>query len=365
MKIVKKLNNNVVLALNDKDEEIIVVGKGLGFRKTPYVLEDLSLIEKKYVIPENTKAFDILDSIPNEVIKVTEMIMRYGYKELNIGFSPDILLALSDHINFAIQRNNEGIEMRNPLQWEIKHLYPKEYSIGNNSLDVIYSNTKTSKYNLSLEFIPKSNTLNLEYNTDLFKKITVTNILEHYISILKQISNMPDILISKVNMITEKEKKLLSDFNKTDGEINNDTVADLIERQAKLHPDNIAIICEDKFMTYSELDKKSNSLANYLVNNGIKANDIICIMTNRSFETIVAMVAILKAGGAFLNIDPTYPIDRTKYYIESSKTQYVLTQKSLKDKVKEIPNCVEIDLQDNPIYDDNFARPKITINIQD
>ena len=57
-------------------------------------------------------------------------------------------------------------------------------------------------------------------------------------------------------MITEKEKKLLSDFNKTDGEINNDTVADLIERQAKLHPDNIAIICEDKFMTYSELDKK-------------------------------------------------------------------------------------------------------------
>ena len=137
MKIVKKLNNNVVLALNDKDEEIIVVGKGLGFRKTPYVLEDLSLIEKKYVIPENTKAFDILDSIPNEVIKVTEMIMRYGYKELNIGFSPDILLALSDHINFAIQRNNEGIEMRNPLQWEIKHLYPKEYSIGNNSLDII------------------------------------------------------------------------------------------------------------------------------------------------------------------------------------------------------------------------------------
>ena len=257
----------------------------------------------------------------------------------------------------------------NTSLFDVMFTYQNEFEdtpkIGNNSLDVIYSNTKTSKYNLSLEFIPKSNTLNLEYNTDLFKKITVTNILEHYISILKQISNMPDILISKVNMITEKEKKLLSDFNKTDGEINNDTVADLIERQAKLHPDNIAIICEDKFMTYSELDKKSNSLANYLVNNGIKANDIICIMTNRSFETIVAMVAILKAGGAFLNIDPTYPIDRTKYYIESSKTQYVLTQKSLKDKVKEIPNCVEIDLQDNPIYDDNFDRPKITINMQD
>ena len=69
MKIVKKLNNNVVLALNDKEEEIIVVGKGLGFRKTPYILEDLSLIEKKYVIPQSTKASEILESIPNEVIK--------------------------------------------------------------------------------------------------------------------------------------------------------------------------------------------------------------------------------------------------------------------------------------------------------
>ena len=137
MKIVKKLNNNVVLALNDKEEEIIVVGKGLGFRKTPYILEDLSLIEKKYVIPQSTKASEILESIPNEVIKVTEKIIRSGYKELNMEFNADILLTLSDHINFAIQRNKEGIQVRNPLQWEIKHMYPKEYEIGFHSLDII------------------------------------------------------------------------------------------------------------------------------------------------------------------------------------------------------------------------------------
>lgn len=137
MKIMKKLNNNVVLALNDKDEEIIVVGKGLGFRKTPYILEDISLIEKKYVIPESTKASEILDSIPDEVIKVTEKVIRSGYRELNMEFNADILLTLSDHINFALQRNKEKIKMRNPLEWEIKHLYPKEYTVGANSLDII------------------------------------------------------------------------------------------------------------------------------------------------------------------------------------------------------------------------------------
>lgn len=137
MKILKKLNNNVVLALNDKGEEIIVTGKGLGFRKMPYILEDLSLIEKKYVIPQNTKASEILESIPNEVIKVTEKVIRSGYKELNMEFNADILLTLSDHINFAIQRSKEGVEMRSPLQWEIKHLYPKEYEIGFHSIDII------------------------------------------------------------------------------------------------------------------------------------------------------------------------------------------------------------------------------------
>ncbi|VYT94635.1 PRD domain-containing protein [Clostridium tertium] len=137
MKILKKLNNNVVLALNDKGEEIIVTGKGLGFRKMPYILEDLSLIEKKYIIPQNTKASEILESIPNEVIKVTEKVIRSGYKELNMEFNADILLTLSDHINFAIQRSKEGVEMRSPLQWEIKHLYPKEYEIGFHSLDII------------------------------------------------------------------------------------------------------------------------------------------------------------------------------------------------------------------------------------
>ena len=137
MKILKKLNNNVVLALNDKGEEIIVTGKGLGFRKMPYILEDLSLIEKKYVIPQNTKASEILESIPNEVIKVTEKVIRSGYKELNMEFNADILLTLSDHINFAIQRSKEGVEMRSPLQWEIKHLYHKEYEIGFQSLDII------------------------------------------------------------------------------------------------------------------------------------------------------------------------------------------------------------------------------------
>ena len=185
MKILKKLNNNVVLALNERGEEIIVTGKGLGFRKMPYILEDISLIEKKYIVPKNTKASEILESIPNEVIKVTEKVIRSGYKELNMEFNADILLTLSDHINFAIQRSKEGVEMRSPLQWEIKHLYPKEYEIGFNSIDIIENDLgvkldKNEAAFIALHFI------NAQIgNHDMTETTKITTIMGEILSLIK------------------------------------------------------------------------------------------------------------------------------------------------------------------------------------
>ena len=180
-----KLNNNVVLALNERGEEIIVTGKGLGFRKMPYILEDISLIEKKYIVPKNTKASEILESIPNEVIKVTEKVIRSGYKELNMEFNADILLTLSDHINFAIQRSKEGVEIRSPLQWEIKHIYPKEYKIGFNSIEIIENNLgikldKNEAAFIALHFI------NAQIgNHDMTETTKITTIMGEILSLIK------------------------------------------------------------------------------------------------------------------------------------------------------------------------------------
>lgn len=148
MKVIKKLNNNVVLALNKHNEEIIVVGKGLGFQKTPYELKDESLIEKIYVIPNNTRASDILDSIPTEIIAVTEKIINYGNKVLNKESNSTIFLSLCDHINFAVQRNKDEMEIKSPLYWEIKHLYPDEYKVGLKAVNII---NKELKIEVSIE----------------------------------------------------------------------------------------------------------------------------------------------------------------------------------------------------------------------
>ena len=232
-------------------------------------------------------------------------------------------------------------------------------TIGGNKAKIFIPNTKTSKFNLWFEIIPETYTFNLEFNTDLFKFETAESILKHYIFVLKQILVDTNCKISDLSIITDEEADLLDKFNDTYMPINDDTIVSIFEDQVQKTPEKIAVICNDEKLTYSELNKKANSLAHYLIKFGIKENDIVCIMTNRSLETIVSMLGILKAGASFFNVDPTYPIDRTKYYIEESKTQYVLTQSELKQNVKQIKNLIEIDLSNEKIYGDNFDNPNI------
>ena len=255
---------------------------------------------------------------------------------------------------------------RNPL-FDIMFSYQNQSNEINLDDNVSYLpvETNTSKFNITLEVVPKSGQINVEYRTDLFKKETINSFVEHYMFVLGQVLEDLSPSVSGINIITPLEQRLLDKFNATSGEIDRAPLCKLFEKQVEKTPDNIAVICDDKTLTYAELNTKANSLAHYLITRGIKSNDIVAIMTNRSLETIVCMVAILKAGGAFLNIDPTYPVDRTKYYIEDSKIEYVLTQKSLREKVEEIKNKIEIDLDNTEIYGKNFENPNVEIHEQD
>lgn len=236
--------------------------------------------------------------------------------------------------------------------------------INGHSFKILPANNKTSKFNLSLEILPNLYTLNIEYNTDLFRRETIESLFSHYKFILQQLLSNINTSIDNIEIITPKEEKLLNKFNNTYSEINDDTVVSIFEKIVAENPNNTALICDDKKLSYIELNKKANSLAHHLINMGIKPNDIVCIMTNRSLETIVCMLGILKAGAAFLNVDPTYPIERTQYYLSDCKAQYVLTQHCLKDTVKSIKNCIEIDLN-NSFYNSNFDNPNIKVQPQD
>lgn len=146
MKVQKKINNNIVKAITDKGEVVFVVGKGLGFRTTPYILkEDDPVIEKIFAEQDkNTEKYlSIFNHIPLLIIDLTESIIKEGKKILDSDLNESLLFTLSDHINNAIERESDVEKMVNTLHWEIKHIYPTETMIGDYALKIIKE--KTSK----------------------------------------------------------------------------------------------------------------------------------------------------------------------------------------------------------------------------
>ena len=255
---------------------------------------------------------------------------------------------------------------RNPI-FDVVFAYQNQsndFSL-NNKMHLSEINNNTSKFNMTFEIDPVNEHLNVEYRTDLFKENTIISFIEHYKYILEQITSNINMSVSNIKIITPQEQLKLDEFNNTNSEIIKKTAIELFEDVVRKQPNSIALICNDKTLTYKELNEKANSLAHLLVNKGVKANDVIAIITNRSLETIVCMLAILKAGGAFLNIDPTYPIERTKYYIENSNIKLTLIHKELHNKFSDLEDCIDIDLDINSIYSINKENLGIHSNDSD
>lgn len=257
---------------------------------------------------------------------------------------------------------------RNPL-FDTVFVYQNEgypqFNINGINAEYYTSEVSTSKFDLTLEVVPNKDeyTLRFEYCTKLFDKNFITRLSSHYINILNAILENNQIKISDIDMLsTDEREKILYGFNNIEAPTNDDTFVTLFENQVKKYPNNVALICDNKSLTYSELNEKANSLAHFLIAHNVKQNDIIAIMTDRSLETIVCMLGILKAGAAFVNMDPTYPIERTTYYLNDCKAKCVLKQKHLDLPVKDFENIYEIDL-DNDIYNKNKTNPNIKINL--
>lgn len=106
----------------------------------------------------------------------------------------------------------------------------------------------------------------------------------------------------------------------------NKTVAQLFEQQVMLHPDAIALICDDQKMTYQELNTRANQLAHFLIDRGVKEETVVGVCFDRSFNMIIALLAIVKAGGAYLAIDKDYPEARVSYMLRESNAVIVISE---------------------------------------
>lgn len=140
MRIKKSFNNNVVLVTDSEGNEKVVMGKGLSFKKSVGDVIDEKLVEKEFIfkggdVSERFKL--LLDDVPEELISLSYDIVEYIKSSINLKLNDYIYITLTDHINNAIKIYKEGMEINNPLKWEIKKLYPKEFKAGIKAIEYI------------------------------------------------------------------------------------------------------------------------------------------------------------------------------------------------------------------------------------
>jgi len=220
----------------------------------------------------------------------------------------------------------------------------------------IVADSNIAKFNLSLEIEPNKNNINLEYATSLFKKETIERLYEHYINVLDYILSNKDTLIKDIDILSEAEKnKILYEFNNTKTEYPKDkTIIQLFEEQVEKIPNNIAVVFEEQKLTYTELNEKANQLAHYLKRENLSQEDIICILLDKSLEMIIAILAILKNGCAYLPIDITYPKERIDYILKDSRAKILLTSRQLINNSNSDIKSICIDIDTPNIYEESI-----------
>ncbi|MEK0152928.1 PRD domain-containing protein [Tetragenococcus halophilus] len=192
MRIKKKLNNNTIITKNEHDQEIIVIGKGVGYGKNTHDLIDKKQITKIFV-PENKgkrkKFLDMIDQIPIEFINISKQIISYARREYELILNESVYITLTDHIYSSVERIKEGIELKNKFQWEIKTFYPKEYEIGKKGLEIIGKETGLALDKDEASFIAM-HIISSEIGGEMDNFYDQTNFIQQTVNIIKYYFSM-------------------------------------------------------------------------------------------------------------------------------------------------------------------------------
>ena len=201
------------------------------------------------------------------------------------------------------------------------------------SLSPIEVDTSTTHFDLTLHIVDTEQGLvgTLAYNTDLFEAVTITRMLGHFRTLLEAVIATPERCVSDLPLLTEGERQqLLLNWNNTTVDCPKDLcIHQLFEAQVERTPDAIAVVLEDRQLTYDELNRQANQLANHLRLLGVGPEVPVAICLKHSVEMVVGLLGILKAGGVYVPLDPAYPKERLAFMLEDAEVPVILTQGAL------------------------------------
>ncbi|WP_372368134.1 amino acid adenylation domain-containing protein [Candidatus Uabimicrobium sp. HlEnr_7] len=219
-----------------------------------------------------------------------------------------------------------------------------------NNIDLQTSNVDIGKCatDLTFEIIATKNGLqgHVEYAVDLFPEKMIERFASHYLYLIRQIIRDPMQKLMSLNLVSCKESQLNSEQQNA-LPCTELTIHELFEEQVRKTPDFSALIFRSEHQTYREVNSRANQLARLLQTKNVNSEEIIAVLVERSFEVMIAFLAIAKVGGAYLPIEVTYPQQRVEYLLKDSDARILLTTSEYKD-IFNIETI--IDLRDDSLF---------------
>ncbi len=206
-------------------------------------------------------------------------------------------------------------------------------------LSMLPFDNELAKFDLTLSLVDRSDGLtgSFEYNADLFDATTISRMIEHFQTLLEGVVADPKRRISDAPLLTARElSQELVEWNSAPAECTeSQCVHQRFAEVAGANPQATALVYEEEQLTYDRLNERANQLAHYLMKRGIGPDVLVGICMERSIDMAVSLLGILKAGGAFLPLDPAYPSERLAYMIKDSEAKVILTRGTSEGRIWE------------------------------
>ncbi|HKN49043.1 MAG TPA: amino acid adenylation domain-containing protein, partial [Actinomycetota bacterium] len=217
------------------------------------------------------------------------------------------------------------------------------------AVDEVRLPRRTANFDITIEFREYAGGLAgvLEYRTDLFEALTIQRMAAHLEVLLGGIAADPDRPVADLALLTDAERhQVLVEWNDTAAEVQPASLPDLFEAQVARTPHAPAVVSEGEKLSYAELNEAANRLAHLLIARGAGPERFVALALPRSAGTIVAMLAVLKAGAAYLPIDPAYPPDRIAFMLHDARPALILAVAETAERVPAVAGVSQLVLDD-------------------
>ena len=270
---------------------------------------------------------------------------------------------------------NEGLQWQNSFQWPEQESYHPvcfsfydiswTFATGDATFSCACLNSCTDRFQVKLSCARSGDAIALElfYDPSVYSEESAGQIVEQFHTLTQSAGLAPQQPISELNAVSQKERqRLIRQFSSSDAILGFEDVVARFEQQAGSAPESTALVCNQKRLSYGELNQKANQLAHYLAQMGIGPETRIAICMERSAEMVVALLGVLKAGGAYIPLDPAHPSERMAYMLKDADLALVLTEEHLAQRLPQAgATIVPLDREWNAVATHSSSNPQVRI----